>query len=132
MLPENATDIHRLADFLESVETYKDLASVCGVFQTVAILSVILRLLVVASTIPRVSTITLTLKRCISPLLYFLLPFTLLLAHFAVMATACFGRRVKALSSVSQSMRTVLEFVFFGGGGKEGTLLYMSISGTCL
>ena len=121
MLPENATDIHRLADFLEDMSQYRRLASVSSILQTCAIVAVILRLLCLASKHPRVSLITSTLRGSILPMLYFMVPFALVMINFAVMGTVCFGHRVKSLSSFSKAMETVLEFTFFGGGGKRPT-----------
>ena len=116
-LPANTTDIQRLSTFLQSMSTYRTLTSVDDVFQTVSIIAIILRLLALASAIPRVSIITRTLKGCIQPLLYFLLPFAVILVQFAAMGTICFGRRIQSLSSLTKSLETVLEFIFFGGGG---------------
>lgn len=117
MLPENVTDIHRLADFLESMSQYRRLASLSSILQTFAIVAVILRLICLASKLPRVSLITSTLKASIPPMLYFMGPFSIVMTTFAVIGAVCFGHRVESLSSFSKAMETVLEFTFFGGGG---------------
>lgn len=118
-LPSDITDIVRLSGFLESMDTYRHLASVNSVFQTLALMGLIIRLLSLASVVPKVSIITSTLSGCIEPLVYFMIPFLLLLTCFAFMGSSCFGYRVKTLSSFSAAFLTLMEFTFFGGGGKD-------------
>lgn len=115
-LPDDANDIHRMADFFESISKYRYLASIQSITQTFAIMALILRLFSMAFTLPRVSIIAQTFYRSALPLLYFMVPFVIMIVGFAVMGTLCFGYRVESLSSFSVSIQTLMDFTFFGEG----------------
>eukprot|EP00210_Caulerpa_lentillifera_P003839 g3667.t1 len=127
-MPVDVTDIIQLSGFLERMDTYRHLASLNSVFQTIALMGMIIRLLSMGSVMLKVSTITSTLASCVEPLLYFMIPFLLLLVSFAVVGSTCFGYRVESLSSFTKAVTSSMEFVFFGELmmelTPEGTLLH--------